>query len=109
MAIRTPIHETVLRQVVRDVVRAVHPLRILVFGSVARAQARNDSDLDLLVVVRDGTPRLATAQRLHRALGPVPVALDFLVATPRDLERHRDNPGLAYRAILREGRLVYAA
>jgi len=31
------------------------------------------------------------------------------VATPSDLERHRDNPSLIYRTVLTEGRTVYAA
>jgi hypothetical protein len=37
------------------------------------------------------------------------VPFDLLVATPEDLELHRDNPGLIYRTVLREGREVYAA
>jgi hypothetical protein len=37
------------------------------------------------------------------------LAVDIIVATPSDLERHRDNPGLIYRTILEEGREVYAA
>jgi len=39
----------------------------------------------------------------------IPAAVDFLVATPSDLERNRDNIGLVYRTILKEGRELYAA
>jgi hypothetical protein len=37
------------------------------------------------------------------------VAFDIIVATPSDLERHKDNVGLIYRTLLREGKEVYAA
>jgi hypothetical protein len=32
-----------------------------------------------------------------------------IVATPSDLEKHKDNIGLVYYTILREGKEVYAA
>ena len=34
---------------------------------------------------------------------------DLVVTTRSDLERHAENRGLIYRAVLREGREVYAA
>jgi hypothetical protein len=34
---------------------------------------------------------------------------DILVATPKDLEKHKENIGLIYRTVLQEGREVYAA
>jgi len=33
--------------------------------------------------------------------------VDVLVATPSDLERHKNNIGLIYRTILREGKDLY--
>ena len=40
----------VLREVVRRVVEAAEPDRIILFGSAARGQMGRDSDLDLLVI-----------------------------------------------------------
>ena len=37
------------------------------------------------------------------------VPFDIVVATSEDLELHRNNPGLIYQTILREGTEVYAA
>ncbi|MCP3958239.1 MAG: nucleotidyltransferase domain-containing protein [bacterium] len=94
---------------VRQIVEAVHPLRILLFGSAARGEAGPSSDLDLLVVMPEGVHRRRTAQELYRTIRNAGIAFDILVATPADLEKHRDNLGLIYRAILEEGREVYAA
>ena len=61
--------DPVVARVVRRVVEEVAPLRVVLFGSRARGTARPDSDVDLLVVVPDGTERRATAKRLYRRLG----------------------------------------
>ena len=45
----------VLEEMVRRIVGAVHPVRIILFGSAARGQMGSDSDLDVLVVMPDGT------------------------------------------------------
>ena len=95
--------------IVQRIVDVLHPLRIILFGSAARGKTGQDSDIDLLVVMPEGTPRLATAEKLHMRMFGIPAAVDFLVATPSDLERNRDNIGLVYRTILKEGRELYAA
>jgi predicted nucleotidyltransferase len=96
-------------RMIRTVVASVHPLRIILFGSAARGNMGPDSDLDLLVVMPQGTHRRKTAQQLYRQMGGIGVPFDILVATPQDLELHRNNPGLIYQTILREGTEVYAA
>ena len=94
---------------VRRIVEAVHPLRIVLFGSAARGEMGPDSDVDLLVVMPNGTHRRHTAQRLYREIRGVSLPFDLIVGTPADLEKHRDNRGLIYHTILQEGTTVYAA
>lgn len=98
-----------VRRVVERVVAEVQPLRIILFGSHAKGTARPDSDVDLLVVMPDGTPRRPTAQRLYRSIDHTGVSVDYLVATPAVLARHGENIGLIYREILRTGRDVHVA
>jgi uncharacterized protein len=94
---------------IEQVVRIARPLKIILFGSAARGQFGPDSDIDLLVIMPDGTHRRHTAQRLYGMIRKVGVPFDLLVATPSDLEKHRQNVGLIYSSILREGIEVYAA
>lgn len=96
-------------RLVSQIVEAVHPLRVILFGSAVRGDAGPGGDLDVLVVMPDGTPRLKTARELYRRIRGVGAPFDIVVATPSLLEEHRDNPGLIYHAILREGRTLYAA
>lgn len=98
-----------LDKLVTRIVDAVHPLKIILFGSAARGEMGPDSDVDVLVVMPDGTHRRHTAQYLYQTIRGVKVPFDVLVATPSDLEKHRDNVGLIYHTVLREGKIVYAA
>jgi predicted nucleotidyltransferase len=98
-----------LSGLVERIVQVVHPLRIIVFGSAARGDATPGSDVDILVVMPEGTPRRATARYLHTQLFGIPFAVDLIVTTPSHLEKHRDNLGLIYRTILAEGKELYAA
>ncbi|MCD6168989.1 MAG: nucleotidyltransferase domain-containing protein [Candidatus Latescibacteria bacterium] len=94
---------------IRSIAEAVHPLKIILFGSAARGEMHPDSDIDVLVVMPEGVHRRRTAQLLYRRIKGLGVPFDILVATPDDLEKHKDNIGLIYRAILKEGREIYAA
>ncbi|MGQ0591975.1 MAG: nucleotidyltransferase domain-containing protein [Gammaproteobacteria bacterium] len=96
-------------RLVAGIVEDVHPLRILLFGSAIRGELAAGSDIDLLVVMPDGTHRRRTAQHLYRRMRGIGIPFDIVVATARDLDRHKDNIGLIYRSILLEGREVYAA
>ena len=99
----------VIEQLVRRIIELVHPLRIILFGSAARGEMESDSDIDVLVVMPEGVHRRRTARLLYRQIRGLGVPFDILVATPNDLEVHRDNIGLIDKTILREGREVYVA
>jgi predicted nucleotidyltransferase len=101
--------EEQLRGLIAQIVATVQPLRVILFGSAAKGVADADSDFDLLIVMPEGTHRRHTAERLYRTITDVTIPFDLLVATPGDLEKHRDNPGLIYRTVLEEGRTLYAA
>ena len=96
-------------ELVRRIVGVAKPLRIRLFGSAARGDMRPDSDLDVLVVMPEGTHRRQTAQALHEQMVGFPIPVDILVTTPAVLEQHKDNLGLVYRRILREGQDIYVA
>ena len=98
----------IIEQLVQRIIEIVQPLRIILFGSAARGEMGPDSDIDVLVVMPEGVHRRRTAQLLYRQIRGLGVPFDILVATPNDLERHKDNIGLIYHSILREGREVYA-
>lgn len=97
----------VIDKLVGDIVRSVNPLQIILFGSAARGDVGEHSDIDLLVVMPEGVHRRRTAQKLYREITGLGVPFDIVVATPQDLERREDNRGLIYESALKEGIEIY--
>lgn len=100
-----------IERVVDLVVSAVQPARIVLFGSAVHNGASAAHDLDLLVVVPEGTDCSAATDDLYRLMykNRVGVAIDFVVATEATVARHIDTPGMVFSEIAREGRELYAA
>lgn len=102
-------NQQIIDALVERIVSVVQPLRIILFGSAARGEMKAGSDLDVLVVVPDGTPRIEMMDELLVRTSDLDVAVDVLVTTPSLLERYKDSLGLIYRTVLREGKEIYAA
>ena len=99
----------ILDDLVRRIVEVAHPQQIILFGSAARGEMGPHSDIDVLVVVADGTHCRHTAQRIYQHLIGLGVAVDVVVATASDLQHYGNNFSLMYYPALREGRAIYAA
>ena len=100
--------DSVLDEVIRRVVEAAQPERIILFGSAARGHAEPARDLDLLVV-KACANRRELAARIRRQLYGVKAAVDIVVVTPEDIERYKDAHALVIKQALRQGRMVYEA
>lgn len=85
------------------------PARVVLFGSRARGDAREDSDLDFLVIEQTLGSKLAEMVRLRDALPPMGVPVDVVVVSEEEASRRRQVPStLVYRA-LRDGRVLVAS
>jgi predicted nucleotidyltransferase len=98
-----------IAEAVRRIVAAVHPVRIILFGSQARAEGGRDSDVDLLVVEQVVPDRYAEMLRLHRVLRGLVLPVDLLVIGEHDFAVWSDTPGSVYYAARQEGRVLYDA
>ncbi len=68
--------QKMIDNLVRRIVEVAHPLRIILFGSAARGEMGPNSDVDVLVVVSEGTHRRHTAQRSYRHMIGFPLAVE---------------------------------
>jgi predicted nucleotidyltransferase len=83
------------------------PRRIVLFGSYARGDATEDSDLDLLVIEDEVADRAQEMVRLRRLLRPLRVPADVLVYSADEVRRWGKQPGSALYWALREGKVVH--
>lgn len=99
-----------INQVVRKLVAAANPSKVLLFGSYARGEANEDSDLDLLVVEPVVVENKGMEMvRLRRVVGGVGIGVDILVYSEDEFARRGQVPGTVIYWALREGRVLYDA
>jgi predicted nucleotidyltransferase len=101
------VKQAVLRDVIRRVVAAADPEKIILFGSAARGEMGRNSDLDLLVIKSGKFDHGRLTNRIYRHLYDAEAAVDIVLATPEEVERYRDTPCLVICPAMREGKLVY--
>lgn len=98
---------TQIAAAVERLAQATQPECILLFGSHARDEGQEESDLDLLVIETEVPDRAAEMVRLRRLLRPLRIPVDILVYSHADVERWGNQPGSALFWALREGKIVY--
>ena len=79
--------------------------RVILFGSHARGDAGEKSDLDILIVEPEVHGRLAEAARLDRALRGLGVPVDLLVTSEAMFEAWKDTPNSVLHEAAREGKV----
>jgi len=88
-------------------VKAANPLRIFLFGSYARGDAREHSDLDFLVVEHKLIHRRREMVRLHDALRQMRLPVDILVVSETAFNEWSSVSGTVIYKAKMEGRLCY--
>jgi len=94
---------------VAKVVSAAHPTRIILFGSQARGDSDDRSDVDLLVVKRDVLDRYEELVEIDQALAGILMPVDILLVSEDEFAERIEQAGTVERAAWKEGRVLYAA
>jgi len=99
--------EQTLAEAIERLVSQFHPDQVILFGSQARRDADDRSDVDILVVCPIKGSRRALMVAMDRALRGLALARDIIVLTPEEFERDRHIPGTVARPAWLEGRVLY--
>ena len=98
----------ILEQITRRIVSAVHPDRILLFGSHVWGQPTDDSDIGLLVIIpRSEQPAYRRARDVYKSLRGLPFPIEVVVRTRDEIARASRVATSLERKVLAQGRALH--
>jgi len=103
------IDESLVQEIVRRILGAAAPDKIILFGSGATGGMTRDSDIDLLIVERDPGDRRKKSVRLREILRGLGYSFDVIVISTEWFEESKSViGGIAYPAN-KYGKVIYEA
>lgn len=100
--------EATIRKAVELLQKAAPGSTVIVFGSWARGDADEDSDLDVLVIEPEVTDQWAEMVRLRRALRPIRIAADVIAVSRETFDKWAHTPNTLLYEAANEGRIFHA-
>jgi len=101
------ISSDIIAEITRKIIDQVHPDKVVLFGSFARGDYKETSDLDLLVIKESPLPRYKRAKDIRLLLRKYMFPKDILVYTPEEVKEWEDVPMSFITTAMREGKLLY--
>jgi uncharacterized protein len=97
---------TKIQELGQRIGRYFQPEKVMLFGSHARGEAGEDSDVDLLVVLGSEGQSIQKAVEIRLSLDHA-IPIDVLVRTPEEIARRRSIGDMLIREILEKGVVLY--
>lgn len=101
--------EDTIRNVVERIVDVARPSKVILFGSYARGNASENSDLDLMVIEPRVTDPGQEMVRLRMVIGSIGTGVDVLVYSEAEFERRSQVAGTVLHQARTEGKVLYDA
>lgn len=98
-----------IEEIIKRIVSSYRSEKIILFGSYAHGNPTENSDLDLLVVVKSSNlPRYKRAREIRKHLwGVTDIPKDILVYTEEEIEEWQDVKEAFITRVVSEGRILY--
>lgn len=101
-----------IASMVSSIIHDIQPEKIYLFGSAARGQTNENSDIDLMIVESEpfgsNRRRRDELKRIRQALASYHAPKDILVYSRDEIEKWQNSVNHIIGRCLREGKLLYA-
>ena len=99
--------DAAIHEMVKIIVEGWNPQQIILFGSRARGDHDERSDVDLLVVLNEAADRGELGRQISAELACTGIARDIIISTAADILRQATVIGTVERAAMIDGRTLY--
>ena len=96
-----------LQKTISAIIKSVNPKKVILFGSYAREEADEESDLDLLVIEEKTVNRGKEMVKIRNAIGDIGVGVDILVYSEKDIKELGHLRSSTLYWALKEGKILY--
>ena len=100
---------SIIDQIVTLVTSKISPERIVLFGSYARKENNENSDIDILIIVKNLENERKITGLLYKELlnTNISTPIDFLAIDYDKYNKLKDKIGYIYKTIENEGQILY--
>ena len=98
-----------MKQIVTFITSKITPERIVLFGSYATGENRKNSDIDILILIKNLENERKITGELYKALldEDITTSIDFLAIDYDKFNTLKNEIGYIYKTIEHEGQLLY--
>ncbi|MBI5208280.1 MAG: nucleotidyltransferase domain-containing protein [Candidatus Firestonebacteria bacterium] len=96
-----------INNVIINIKKITNPKKIFLFGSYAKGEANEYSDIDILVVDDSAKNKHQIALEISEKLFPRNYSLDLIVVSPEEIEKKQTLKLDFWIDILKNGKLLY--
>ncbi len=101
--------EDKIKLIVDRVTENYNPQAIIVFGSVAKGNSTENSDLDIAIIMDSDLTEHERNVEVRVCIGSIGIAMDLLVFTPEEIEAEKNDESSIVSEIMRTGEIVYGS
>ncbi len=107
-AVEDQIDRATIRAMAQLIVERFDPEQIILFGSHARGEGSEHSDVDLLVVLRSDAVKPQRGNPIRRAIAErFVLPVDVVIRSPEVIARQRNDRHSVIHRMLEEGKVLY--
>lgn len=96
-----------IKEVINRIVKNVNPEKIILFGSYASGNPREDSDLDILIIKEMRMPRYKRSREVKKHLRGMKIPIDVIVYTKKEIKKWENTETAFINQAIKQGKILY--
>jgi len=96
-----------INEISRKIAEFIKPDKIILFGSYAKGNSTENSDLDFIIVKNSLLPKTKRGLEIRRLFYGTLIPMDFKIYTPEEFQQELSNNYSFLSSAIKESKLLY--